>query len=76
MIELSAEQRQQLAQSGWPPEVSDPKTGEIFVLVHKEMFERVRAILEREDEIAEVEEMYPLAAEVLDAEDNHSRESA
>ena len=47
MIELTEQQRQEIAQAGWPPEVSDPKTGEAFVLIHKEMFERVRAILER-----------------------------
>jgi hypothetical protein len=40
------------------------------------MFERVRAILEAEDEIAAVEEMSPLAGEVLDAGETSSRESA
>ena len=76
MIELTEQQQQALARSGWPPEMSDPKTGETFVLIHREMFERVRHLLEHEDEIAAVEEMYPLTAEVLDAEDPVSRESA
>jgi hypothetical protein len=40
------------------------------------MFERVRALLEEEDELAAVEEMAPLAGEVLDADDSSSRESA
>ncbi len=73
MIQLTEEQRRTLAQAGWPPEVTNPATGEVFVLIHKEMFDRVHAVLAREDEIAEVEEMYRLAAEVLDAEDADSR---
>jgi hypothetical protein len=76
MIELTAEQRREMAKSGWPPEVTDRQTGETFVLIHRELFERVRAILEQEDGIADVEEMYPLATEVLDSEDTASRESA
>jgi hypothetical protein len=62
MIELTDQQRREIRESGWPPEVKDPRTGETFVLIHKEMFERVRAMLEAEDEIADIEEMYPLAA--------------
>lgn len=76
MIELTSELKAQILKVGWPPELVDPKTGETFVLIHKEMFERVRAVLEREDGIAEVEEMYPLTAEVLGSEDATSRESA
>ena len=74
MVELTEEQRQKIKNACWPPELSDPETGEVFVLLHKEMFERVRAVLEHEDEIEEVESMYPLTSEVLGAED--SRESA
>jgi hypothetical protein len=58
------------------PRVADPQTGEPFVLIHAEMFERVRALLEKEDEIAAVEEMYPLVNEALDADESASRESA
>lgn len=72
MIELTEEQQRDIRAAGWPPQVTNPKTGEVFVLIHQEMFERVRAILEVEDEISDVEEMYPLAAEILDAD--HSRE--
>jgi hypothetical protein len=74
MIELTEQQQRALAASGWPPEVTNPRTGERFVLIHKEMFERVRAILEEEEEIAEVEEMLPLTAAVLDADDARSPE--
>jgi hypothetical protein len=63
MIELTEQQRRQIREMGWPPEVRDPQTGETFVLIHKEMFQRVRAVLEAEDEIADIEEMYPLATE-------------
>lgn len=66
MIELTEEQQSELARAGWPPAVANPKTGETFVLIHKEMFERVRAILEEEDEIAAVREMYPLVSSALD----------
>ena len=76
MIELTEQQLRDLAQAGWPPEVVHPNTGEHFVLIPKDLFERVRAILEEEDEIADVEEMYPLTAEVLDADEAASRQSA
>lgn len=75
MIELTVQQQREIRQTGWPPEVKDPQTGETFVLIHREMFDRVRAILEREDGIADVEEMVPLSSEVLD-QDAASRESA
>ena len=76
MIELTEQQIRELKQAGWPPEAKNPETGQTFVLIHREMFERARAILEKEDEIAEIEEMYPLVSEVLDAEENVSQESA
>ena len=76
MIELTTQQLREIAGAGWPPELSNPSTGETFVLIHKEMFERVRAFLAEEDEIANVEEMYPLAAEIMNAEGTFSRESA
>jgi hypothetical protein len=76
MIELTEQQQREFAQAGWPPEVANPITGEVFVLIHREMFERVRAILEETDGIVEVEEMYPLTSEVLDNEGAASRESA
>lgn len=79
MIELTEKQWRELAASGWPPEVMDPKTGETFVLIHKELFERVRVVLEAEDEIPAIEEMDPLANEVFNAEDTAdaaTRESA
>jgi hypothetical protein len=67
MIELTQQQWQDIRSGGWPPEVTAPGVNQIFVLIPKEMFERVRAVLEKEDEIADVEEMYPLVTEVLDA---------
>jgi hypothetical protein len=76
MIELTEQQRREVRQAGWPPEVRNPETGQTLVLISKELFERVRAVLAEEDEIAAIEEMYSLAAEVLDAEDSPSKESA
>ena len=66
MIVLTEQQQRELAKSGWPPQLVNPATGETFVLVHTEMFDRVRAILEQEDEIAAVKEMAPLVGDVLD----------
>ena len=44
MIELTEQQQRDIARAGWPPEVANPPTGETFVLIHREMFERVRAL--------------------------------
>jgi hypothetical protein len=79
MIELTEQQCQQIEGSGWPPRVSNPRTRETFVLLRLEMYERVRAILEKEDDIAGIEEMYPLVHEALDAgegQDPVAREKA
>ena len=68
MIELTQEQQRQLArQHEFPPRVKDPSTQEEFVLLSAEMYERVRAHLEEEDEIDSVREMYPLVQDALDA---------
>jgi len=67
MIDLTPEQRQALDERHeFPPRVRDPHSQEIFVLLHAEMYERVRALLEEEDEMGAVREMYPLVGKVLD----------
>jgi hypothetical protein len=76
MIELTEGQQRELREGGWPPRVLNPATLETLVLLPAEMFERVRALLEGEDELAAVEEMSPLAGEVLDRDESSSRESA
>jgi hypothetical protein len=76
MIELTEQQQREIREGAWPPRVRNPSTEETLVLIPAEMFERVRAILEAEDEIAAVEEMSPLAGEVLDAGEAAPRESA
>jgi hypothetical protein len=68
MIQLSEQQQREIREAGWPPRATDPRTGEVFVLIHQEMFERVRTMLERQDEIADIEEMYPLSTEAIDAD--------
>ena len=76
MIELTEQQQRELGAAGWPAPVLNPATRETFVLLPTGMFERVRALLEAEDDIAAVEEMAPLAGEVLDADEPSARESA
>jgi hypothetical protein len=60
-LELTAQQQQALEECQvYPPRVHNPRTNEAYVLIPAELFERVRAILEEEDEIAAVRETYPL----------------
>ncbi len=75
MIELTDQQQREIAAAGWPPRAVNPRTRATFVLIHEAMFERVRALLEEEDEIATVEETYPLVDEALDAGVPPSREA-
>jgi hypothetical protein len=78
-IELTAKQQQALEEGQeFPPQVINPRTKETYVLLHSELYERVRGLLEEEDEIASVRETYPLVSKILDAqeEDNSSKESA
>lgn len=74
MIELTESQVGALDNTDWPPVLLNPKTGEAYVLLPREMFDRVRTILEAEDGIEDVEGMLPLAAEVMN--ENVSLESA
>jgi hypothetical protein len=66
MIALTEQQQQILNESGWPPRLVNPGTGETFVMIPEAMFARLRTMLEEEDEIAAVEETYPLVNEALD----------
>ncbi len=76
MIELTGEQQRKMQEGGWPPRALNPVTGEEFVLLHAGLFERVRQVLEAEDEIAAIEEMYPAVSEAIDRDESASRESA
>jgi hypothetical protein len=77
MIELTEEQQRILeTRPEWPARVVNPRTQETYVLLPGEIYERVRALLEEEDEIASVREMYPLASRVLEQEEDISKESA
>jgi hypothetical protein len=76
MIEITAEQQRQIAEGGWPPRAVNPRTGEEFVLIHAALFERVRQVLEAEDEIPAIEEMYPAVTEAIERDEPTSRESA
>ena len=47
MIELTDQQRQEL--TGPAPTVIDPQTGEQYVLLRKDVYERLRALLGEDD---------------------------
>jgi hypothetical protein len=78
-IELTAEQQQALNEgASFPAQFVNPRTNETYVLLPTELYERVRTILDDEDEIAAVRETYPAVSAVLDADEagDSSRESA
>ncbi len=62
MVELSEEQRQELSRP--EPVVVDPLTQEAYVLVPKEVYDRLKVLLEDDDTGL----MYPLLADI-DPED-------
>lgn len=66
MIELSEEQRQQL-ESGRAVDVSDPETSQRYVILKKDVFERVRGLLFDDSDWTEEELRLMLA---LSAKDN------
>ncbi len=60
-IELTAEQQRALAEAQeFPPRVVNPQTNETYMLLHLEMYERVRTLLEDKDEIAQLRDTYAL----------------
>jgi hypothetical protein len=61
MIELTEEQRQELVGAG--PAVIDPQTHEEYVLVPKNIYQKLKGLLE-----GDVRVMYPMLAD-LDPED-------
>jgi hypothetical protein len=63
MIELTEIQRQALAEADSPPEIVDPTTQEKYVLIRRDLYERLKSLLEED-----VRLMEPLLAE-LDPED-------
>ena len=62
MIELSENQRKELSQS--EPVAIDPETQQAYVLVRKEIYDRIKGLIEEDD----ARLMYPLLAD-LDPED-------
>jgi len=57
MIELSEEQRRQL--EGPEPVVIDPQTQEMYVLVRKAVYDRIKGLLEDDARL-----MYPALADI------------
>jgi hypothetical protein len=52
MIELTDQQRSEL-EKPQPIEVRDPKTNEIYVLIRKDLYERVRSLMREINERAD-----------------------
>ena len=70
MITLTPEQARVLAETAEsPPRVVDPQTQQIYFLVSGEVYARVQALVEEEQDVLG---MYPLLAE-LDPEDWQDR---
>lgn len=61
MIELTSEQRKELAQS--EPTVMDPETKAAYILVRKEVYDRLKTLLSGDEEWAEA--AYAAAMEVF-----------
>lgn len=65
MIELTEEQRRAISLCAeLPPTIIDPKTKAAYVLVPREIYDRLRGILDKDD----ARLLYPLLAD-LDPED-------
>jgi len=67
MIDLTAEQSQALQTEQNPARVRDPETNATYVLVPSDVYDRVRALLE-EDDNQFVRAMYPYVMEVFGRE--------
>ena len=69
MIELTLEQRQAVAQQGEiPPRAVDPDTHTTYVLIREEVYTRVKALLNEEEDNQFLREMYPHVMEVFERE--------
>jgi len=69
MIELTIEQRRAVArESENPPLAVDPDTHTTYVLIRKEIYSRMKALLCREENNRLMDDMYPLAMEVFGKE--------
>jgi len=62
MIELTQEQRQLLEQ-GQPVDITDQETARPYVLLTREVYERIREVLGRQEDWAR--EVYPAAMDVF-----------
>lgn len=64
-MQLTEEQAQATRESARPIRLTDPETQAEYVLVRAELFDRLRELLEGDDELAEVRAMYPHIWEVM-----------
>jgi hypothetical protein len=64
MIELTQDQRQELAKSD-PARAIDPQTKEAYVLVRAELYDRIKSLFAEEDDNRFVHDMYSEVMEVF-----------
>jgi hypothetical protein len=69
MIELTDQQRQTLAQNEEPPTVVDPETKTVYVLVPRDVYERMRLLLDEEVDMRQVAVLVERAMQEDDADD-------
>ena len=68
-IELTEQQRQAVAQAiEAPPVVVDPISQATYVLLRTDVYERLRILMEQDEELSVVREMYPHIWEVMKAD--------
>jgi hypothetical protein len=65
MLELTAEQRQAVQNVKQPVHFHDPETNATYVLVPSEVYDRVKALFEQEEDSQFVRDMYSPAMEVF-----------
>jgi hypothetical protein len=53
MIELTTEQVRAVETSANPPEMVNPRTGEAFILLRKDIYERIRQVIAETNERAD-----------------------
>ena len=68
MVELTEQQRQELRGED-PPRIHDPQTNEIYVLIKSSTYERLRHLLEEDEEGPTMEEVALLVEQAMREDD-------
>ncbi len=65
MTSITPERRQAVAEAGdLPVELADPQTGDAFVLVRAEVFQRMRELIEEDEDLRDKQAWGKLARKV------------